>query len=82
MTKYTSINEAVDRINRAISALEADIQEWTMVKSTLFSKNQNKSQTDQEKELRSEFDSFLSRSQKVKENLILFRRLFDSVSVN
>ncbi len=82
MTKYTSINEAVDRINRAISALEADIQEWTMVKSTLFSKNQNRSQTDQEKELRSEFDSFLSRSQKVKENLILFRHLFDSVSVN
>jgi hypothetical protein len=82
MTHYTTINEAIDRINRAIVALDADIQEWSLVKSSLFGKNQRKQPSDQEKELRSEFDTFLTRSKKVKENLVVFKTLFDSISVN
>ncbi len=82
MAKYTTINEAVDRINRAILALEADIREWDMVKSTLFEKTRKKSPDEQEKELRSEFDTFLDRSRKVRDNLMIFKRLFDNVSLN
>jgi len=82
MTTYTTINEAIDRINRAIVALDADIKEWSLVKSSLFGKNIRRMANDQEKELRSEFDTFLNRSQKVKDNLVVFKRLFDSVSLN
>jgi hypothetical protein len=82
MTHYTTINEAIDRINRAIVALDADIKEWSLVKTSLFGKNQKKHPSDQEKELRSEFDTFLTRSKKVKENLVVFKTLFDTISVN
>lgn len=82
MTSYTSLNDAIDRINKAIVALDADIKEWSMVKSSLFGKANKKSGNEQEQVLRKEFDSFLSRSQRVKENLQVFRTLFDSISVN
>jgi|LakMenE18May11ns_1017448.scaffolds.fasta_scaffold8385052_1 hypothetical protein len=82
MAKYTNINEALDRINRAILALEADIREWDMLKSNLFEKTRKKSPNEQEKELQSEFDSFLERSRKVRDNLLIFKRLFENVSLN
>jgi hypothetical protein len=82
MTRYTTLPDALERINRAIVALDADIKEWSLVKTSLFGKNMKKPQNDQEKELRSEFDTFLHRSIKVKENLVTFRNLFDSISVN
>lgn len=82
MTTYTTINEAIDRINRAISALDADIKEWSMVKTSLFGKNLRKKANEKEMELRTEFDTFLNRSRKVKENLVVFKTLFDSISVN
>lgn len=82
MTHYTTLNDAIDRINRAIVALDADIKEWSLVKSSLFGRNVRKSQNVQEKELRSEFDTFLNRSKKVKDNLVVFKNLFDSISVN
>jgi hypothetical protein len=82
MTHYTTLNEAIDRINRAIMALDADIKEWSLVKTSLFGKNVRRPQNDQEQELRSEFDTFLNRSRKVKENLVVFKTLFDSISVN
>jgi hypothetical protein len=82
MTHYTTLNEAIDRINRAITALDADIKEWSLVKTSLFGKNVRRPQNDQEQELRSEFDTFLNRSRKVKENLVVFKTLFDSISVN
>ena len=82
MASYTTINEAIDRINRAISALDADIKEWSLVKSSLFGKNVAKSRNSQENELRSEFDTFLNRSRKVKQNLVVFKNLFDTISVN
>ena len=82
MTTYTTINEAIDRINRAIVALDADIKEWSLVKSSLFGKNVKKKTNEKELELRTEFDTFLNRSQKVKENLVVFKNLFDTISVN
>jgi len=82
MTKYTTLNDAIERINNAIVALDADIKEWSLVKTSLFGKNTRRNPNDQEKELRSEFDTFLTRSQKVKENLVIFRNLFDSISLN
>lgn len=82
MTHYTTLNEAIDRINRAIMALDADIKEWSLVKTSLFGKNVRRPQNDQEQELRSEFDTFLNRSRKVKENLVVFKTLFDNISVN
>jgi len=82
MTHYTTLNDAIDRINRAIMALDADIKEWSLVKSSLFGKNVRLPQNTQEKELRTEFDTFLNRSKKVKENLIVFKNLFDTISVN
>jgi hypothetical protein len=82
MTSYTSLNEAIERINKAIVALDADIKEWSMVKSSLFGKANKKTGNEQERVLRMEFDSFLNRSQRVKENLMVFRTLFDSISVN
>lgn len=82
MTHYTTLNEAIDRINRAIVALDADIKEWSLVKSSLFGRNVRKSPNVHEKELRTEFDTFLNRSKKVKENLVVFKNLFDSISVN
>jgi hypothetical protein len=82
MTHYTTLNDAIDRINRAIMALDADIKEWSLVKSSLFGKNVRRPQNTQEKELRTEFDTFLNRSKKVKENLVVFKNLFDTISVN
>jgi len=82
MTRYTTLTDAIERINKAIVALDADIKEWSLVKTSLFGKNARKNPNDNEKELRSEFDTFLNRSQKVKENLVVFRNLFDSISVN
>lgn len=85
MEGYTPINEAVDRINRAISALDADINEWSMIKAAMFGKkpppDKNAPNTPQN-ELRSEFDTFLDRSRKVKDNLTVFHGLFSNVSVN
>ena len=81
MRRYSTLDEAKERINRAIDALEADIQEWNMVKSTLF-KNQGSAENESGSSLHSEFDSFLHRSIKVRENLMAFRRLFDAISVN
>jgi len=82
MNRYTTLDEAIDRINKAIVALDSDIKEWNMVKTSLFGKNVRKTQNDKEQELKSEFDTFLSRSKKVKENLVIFRNLFDTISVN
>jgi hypothetical protein len=82
MTRYTNINEAINRINKAIVALDQDIKEWNMVKSSLFGKNTQKKDNDQEKDLIHEFDTFLNRSKKVKENLVIFKNLFDRVSLN
>jgi hypothetical protein len=82
MNRYTTLDEAIDRINKAIVALDSDIREWNMVKTSLFGKNVRKTQNDKEQELKSEFDTFLSRSKKVKENLVIFRNLFDTISVN
>jgi prefoldin subunit 5 len=81
MRRYSTIEEAIERINRAIDALEADIREWNMVKSTLFSHKSGKD-SGEEKSLQSEFDSFLNRSVKVRENLMAFRSLFDTISLN
>jgi hypothetical protein len=82
MTHYTTLNDAINRINRAIMALDADIKEWSLVKSSLFGKNVRQPQNTEEKELRTEFDTFLNRSKKVKENLVVFKNLFDTISVN
>jgi hypothetical protein len=82
MNRYTTLDEAIHRINKAIVALDSDIREWNMVKTSLFGKNVRKTQNDKEQELKSEFDTFLSRSKKVKENLVIFRNLFDTISVN
>ena len=82
MNRYTTLDEAIHRINKAIVALDSDIREWNMVKTSLFGKNIRKTQNDKEQELKSEFDTFLSRSKKVKENLVIFRNLFDTISVN
>ena len=81
MRRYSTLDEAIDRINRSIDALEADIREWNLVKATLF-KNQNPTSSDHSNQLHSEFDSFLHRSEKVRENLMAFRSLFDTISVN
>lgn len=81
MRRYSTIEEAVERINRAIDALEADIREWNMVKTTLF-RQKSPSGNGEESNLRSEFDSFLHRSIKVRENLMAFRSLFDTISLN
>jgi hypothetical protein len=81
MKRYSTIEEAIERINRAIGALEADIREWNMVKSTLFRHKPENGKGD-ENSLRSEFDSFLHRSIKVRENLMAFRSLFDTISLN
>ena len=82
MIRYTTLNEAIERINKAIVALDADIKEWSLVKTSLFGKNARIKSNDSERELRSEFDTFLNRSQKVKENLMVFKNLFDTISVN
>jgi hypothetical protein len=82
MANYTNLSDAIDRINRAILALDADIKEWSLVKSSLFGKSVRKAKNEQEQELRLEFDTFLSRSQKVKENLVLYKHLLDSISIN
>lgn len=82
MAHYTSLADAIDRINRAISVLEADIKEWSLVKSSLFGKNIRKAKNEQERELRMEFDTFLTRSRKVKENLVQYKNLLVSISVN
>jgi hypothetical protein len=82
MANYTTLNDAIDRINRAILALDADIKEWSLVKSSLFGKNARRPQNSEEQELRTEFDTFLNRSRKVKENLVVFKNLFDTISVN
>ena len=81
MRRYSSIDEAIDRINRAIDALEADIREWNLVKSTLF-RNCEQKEENAENSLQAQFDSFLHRSIKVRENLMAFRSLFDTISVN
>ena len=81
MRRYNTLDEAIERINRAIDALEADIQEWNTVKSTLF-KHQSKPESGEDNFLHSEFDSFLHRSIKVRENLMAFRSLFDGISLN
>jgi hypothetical protein len=81
MRRYTTLDEAIDRINRAINALEADIHEWNVVKSSVF-KNGFTQEEGGTSNLKSEFDSFLNRSIKVKENLVVFRSLFDTISVN
>jgi len=81
MRRYSSIDEAIDRINRAIDALEADIREWNLVKSTLF-RNREQKDENAENSLQAQFDSFLHRSIKVRENLMAFRSLFDTISVN
>jgi hypothetical protein len=81
MRRYSSIDEAIDRINRAIDALEADIREWNLVKSTLF-RNREQKEENAENSLQAQFDSFLHRSIKVRENLMAFRSLFDTISVN
>lgn len=78
MRRYSNIDEAIDRINRAIEALEADIREWNLVKATLFRTKEE----DSGNSLQSQFDSFLHRSNKVRENLMAFRTLFDTISVN
>ena len=79
MRSYSTLNEAIERLNRAIDALEADIREWNLVKAALF-----KNRKDQEaaSSLHSDFDIFLHRSIKVRENLMAFRSLFDTISVN
>lgn len=82
MTSYTTLHEAIERINKAIVALDADIKEWSLVKQSLFGKSSRKPGSEQEKVLRMEFDTFLNRSQRVKENLLVFRNLFDSISAN
>lgn len=81
MRRYSTINEAIERINRAIEALETDIREWKTVKASLF-KNRNQSEDETGKSLQADFDSFLNRSIKVRENLMVFRSLFDTISVN
>jgi hypothetical protein len=81
MRRYSTIDEAIERINKAIDALEADIREWNLVKATLF-KHKNQHSSDGSNKLNSEFDSFLHRSVKVRENLMAFRSLFDTISVN
>ena len=81
MRRYSTLNEAIERINRAIDALESDIREWNMVKSTLF-RQQGREDEAEDNSLRSEFDSFLHRSVKVRENLMAFRSLFDTISLN
>ena len=81
MRRYTTLDEAIDRINRAINALEADIHEWNVVKSSVF-KTGFSHEEEAASNLKSEFDSFLNRSIKVKENLVVFRSLFDTISVN
>jgi hypothetical protein len=81
MRRYSSIDEAIDRINRAIDALEADIREWNLVKSTLL-RNREQKEENKENSLQAQFDSFLHRSIKVRENLMAFRSLFDTISVN
>ncbi len=81
MRRYSTLNEAIERINRAIDALEADIREWNMVKTTLFRQRGREDETE-DNSLRSEFDSFLHRSVKVRENLMAFRSLFDTISLN
>lgn len=82
MTSYTTLNEALERINKAIVALDADIKEWSLVKQSLFGKGVKKPGNEQERILKLEFDSFLNRSQRVKENLLVFRTLFDTISAN
>jgi hypothetical protein len=81
MRRYSTVNEAIERINRAIDALETDIREWNMVKASLF-KNRRQSEGETGKSLHEDFDSFLNRSIKVRENLMVFRSLFDTISVN
>jgi hypothetical protein len=81
MRRYSSIDEAVGRINRAIDALESDIREWHMVKSTLF-RHRSGEDSGAENSVQSEFDSFLHRSIRVRENLMAFRSLFDTISLN
>lgn len=82
MARYTTLTDALDRINKAIVALDTDIREWSMVKSSLFGGAGKFPGSNQEKALRSEFDTFLDRSRKVKENLVVFKNLFDTISVN
>jgi hypothetical protein len=81
MRRYSTIDEAIERINRAIDALEADIREWNVVKSTLFRQKSGKDSGEGDS-LHSEFDSFLHRSIQVRENLRAFRSLFDTISLN
>lgn len=81
MRRYSTINEAIERINRAIDALETDIREWNLVKASLF-KNRIQAEDENGSSLHAEFDTFLNRSIKVRENLMVFRSLFDTVSVN
>lgn len=81
MKRYSTLDEALGRIDRAIDALEADIREWNLVKSTLFRSRFQEGQ-EEDQSLKSEFDSFLHRSMKVRENLMAFRSLFDTISLN
>jgi hypothetical protein len=79
MKSYSTLEEAIERLNRAIEALEADIREWNLVKASLF---KNRKDEDSANSLHSDFDSFLHRSIKVRENLMTFRNLFDTISLN
>jgi hypothetical protein len=82
MQNYTNLHAAIDRIDRAILELDADIREWTMLKSHLFSQNKRSRQSAQPQTLVKEFDRFLIKSVKVRENLLVFRGLFRNISDN
>lgn len=82
MQNYTNLHAAIDRIDRAILELDADIKEWTMLKSHLFSGGKAQIKAKQPKALVKEFDRFLGKSLKVRENLLVFRGLFKNISDN
>ncbi len=82
MQNYTNLHVAIDRIDRAILELDTDIREWTMLKSHLFSQKKRSRQKSQPQTLVKEFDRFLGKSLKVRENLLVFRGLFKNINDN
>lgn len=65
MNNYTKIDEAVNRITKAISDLDQDIKEFKTTKPK------------DEK-----LNNILYRSEKVKQNLVIFKHLFENISLN
>jgi predicted nucleic acid-binding Zn-ribbon protein len=82
MAQYVTLSVAIDRINKAINNLESDIKEWSVAKSNLFNRKHKISADRKETQLKKELDTFIFRTQKVRDNLIMFRSLFDNISVN